>query len=204
MYLALMFGVSTFLRIRQYAAILGLVRAFRARWPKLFELVMRHQNIFLTWGTFLPLALSGGLWLLQTLVRYFVFPRADEFTAADLLAIWPAVPLVLLAGIAMIGFDGYCAWNVGEIKRDILEKYFDQAEYWLRSWTAPVVHAFTFGYVNPRQIVQVEVRNALVSSSRLLNSALWYVSVQCGLRILFGLTLWMSYALEPWLRTLLG
>ena len=40
----------------------------------------------------------------------------------------------------------------------MLEKYFDQAEYWLRPWTAPVVRVFTFGYINPRQMVATEVR----------------------------------------------
>jgi len=84
-----------------------------------------------------------------------------------------------------------------------LEKYFDQAEFWLRSWTAPVVRFFTLGRINPRQMVAVEVRTALVNSSRMLNSTLWWVVIQAGLRVAFGLSLWGSYALEPWLHHVL-
>ena len=37
---------------------------------------------------------------------------------------------------AMLGFDLYSLYLVGRIDRPQLEKYFDQAEYWLRSRTA--------------------------------------------------------------------
>jgi hypothetical protein len=59
------------------------------------------------------------------------------------------------------------------------------------------VKVFTFGYINPRQMVAVEVRKALVEASRLLNSTLWWVSAQVGLRIVFGLSLWLTYATGP-------
>ena len=111
---------------------------------------------------------------------------------------WGTVmPLALSLALVL---DTYCCVVAGEVDQRGMEKYFDQAEYWLRSWTAPVVHFFTFGYVNPRQMVAAEVRTALVSASQLLNSTLWWVVAQTGLRILFGLALWGSYALEPWLR----
>jgi len=61
----------------------------------------------------------------------------------------------------------------------------------------PVVRMVTFGYVNPRRMVAVEVRKALVEASRLLNSTFWWVSVQTGLRVLFGLALWLIFALQP-------
>jgi hypothetical protein len=84
---------------------------------------------------------------------------------------------------------------IGEVDRELMQKYFDQAEYWLRSWTAPMVSVVTLGYVNPRKVVDVEVRKALVEASRLINLTLWWVSVQTGLRMAFGLTLWLTYAL---------
>src|SRR5437763_457131 len=55
-----------------------------------------------------------------------------------------------------------------------------------------------------RPMVAVEVRAALVSASALLNTTLWWVSIQTGLRIAYGLSLWATYALEPWLRRLLS
>ena len=84
-----------------------------------------------------------------------------------------------------------------------MESYFDQAEFWLRSWTAPVVHVFTLGRINPRKLVAVEVRTYLVNASRMLNSTLWWVVVQAGLRVIFGLSLWIAYALQPWLHHVL-
>jgi hypothetical protein len=204
LYLTLMFLVSTYLRVRQYRAIVGLVRTFPGRWPRLLELVRQHGNIFLTKGTVFPLAVSLGLLVAQSVANHWVWPHADRFTGADLAAVWPALPLFLLSGVAMVAFDAYGTWNVGEIDRPELEKYFDQAEYWLKSRAAPVVRVFTLGYVNPRKMVAVEVRSALESASKLLNTTLWWVSVQAGLRIAFGLVLWGTFALEPWARDVLG
>ena len=68
------------------------------------------------------------------------------------------------------------------------------AEFWLRSRTATVVRVFTLGYVNPRHLVAIEVQKALVEASRLLNTTLWWMAVQTTLRLLFGLSLWLTYA----------
>ena len=94
----------------------------------------------------------------------------------------------------MLAVDLYGTFRVGQVDRSLLERSFDQAEYWLRSWVAPVVHVFTLGYINPRRMVAVEVRKALLEASRLLNTTLWWVSGQVGLRIAFGLALWLTYA----------
>ncbi|HZY88200.1 MAG TPA: hypothetical protein VFE78_25415 [Gemmataceae bacterium] len=199
-YLAVMFLLGTLVRVRQYRTFLNLVRAMPGRWPRLLKLVGQHGHIFLTWGTVMPLALSLALVLANWVASTLLWPQANDFTVARLLESWPALAVVLLSGAAMLAMDGYCCWVVGEVDQAEMEKYFDQAEYWLRSWTAPVVHFFTLGYINPRQMVAVEVRAALVSASQLLNSTLWWVVGQTGLRILFGLALWGSYALQPWLR----
>ena len=103
----------------------------------------------------------------------------------------------------MTAFDIWGIVSVSAIDQSEMEKYFDQAEYWLRSWTAPVVRVFTLGRINPRQMVAVEVRAALVSSSQMLNSTLWWVVTQAGLRIAFGLSLWLAYAVQPWLSRVL-
>jgi hypothetical protein len=203
-YLALVFLVSTWLRLRQYGAILALVRRFSWRWPNLLKLVRGHVHIFLTWGTVLPLLLVLGLLLLNYLARSYLWPSADRFTVGDLLRLWPALGVVGLSGLAMLVFDGYSTYLVGEVEQAELEKNFDQAEFWLRSWGAPVIRFFTLGYIHPRQMVAGEVRAALESASQLLNTTLWWVVVQTGLRIAFGLSLWLSFALQPWLLTLAG
>jgi hypothetical protein len=198
-YLAVFFLVGTYLRWRQYHTFLVLLRTLPGRWPSLFHLVKQHRHIFVTWGTFLPLLLMLALFLVNWLASTQLWPHAD-LTMRHLLRLWPALPAVALSGAAMVAFDVYGAMRVGTVDRAQLEKYFDQAEYWLRTWVAPVVRLFTLGYINPRQMVAVEVRAALVSASKLLNSTVWWVITQTGLRIAFGLSLWLTYALEPFLR----
>src|SRR5438093_13693448 len=95
----------------------------------------------------------------------------------------------------MLVIDVYGIVVVGELNRCEMEKYFDQAEYWLRSKTAHVVRVFTFGMVNPRQMVAAEVRKALIECSRMLNTTLWWTSLQIGLRTVFGLVLWGTWGL---------
>src|SRR5439155_1234490 len=65
---------------------------------------------------------------------------------------------------------------------------------WPRSWQAPVVHFFTLGRISPRQMVAAEVQKALLEASTLINSSMWWVTAQMGLRIAFGLALWVTYA----------
>jgi hypothetical protein len=202
-YLALMFLLSTWVRLRQYATIVRLVRSMPNRWPRLLVLVKQHVHIFLTWGTVLPLVLLLVIFSANLLASKWLWPQADEFTVEQLVPLYPLWPVVLVCGVAMLAFDIWGIVCVTAIDREQLEKYFDQAEYWLRSWTAPVVRLFTLGRINPRQMVAVEVRSALVGSSQMLNSTLWWVVTQAGLRIAFGLSLWISYALSPWLHRVL-
>jgi hypothetical protein len=201
-YLAVFFLVSTFLRLRQYRTFLALVRTFPNRWPRLLRLVKQHKSVFLTWGTVLPLVLMLALIGVNWTAGTFLWPEATDFSLGQLFELWPAVPVVLTCGAGMVAFDVYGAFRVGRVDREQMEKYFDQAEYWLKSWAAPVVRVFTFGYINPRKMVAVEVRTALVSASKLINYNLWWMSIQTGLRIAYGLSLWGTYALEPWLRQL--
>jgi hypothetical protein len=201
-YLAVFFVIGTVLRLRQYKTFLVLIRTMPGRWPRLFELVKQHKYIFVTWGTVLPLALMLSLFLINWLASSLVWPYA-HLTIRDLLGVWPALPVVALSGAGMVAFDVYGAMRVGNVDRAQLEKYFDQAEYWLKTWVAPVVRLFTLGYINPRKMVAVEVQAALISASKLLNSTVWWVITQTGLRITYGLSLWLTWALEPWLQRLL-
>jgi hypothetical protein len=203
-YLALVFVLSTALRIRQYRVVLNLVRRMPGRWPKLLRLLREHGSVLLSWETVRPLVVVLTLWLVNFLASQYLWPEAKEFKVRDLLEAWPALPVVLLCGAAMAAFDASGTLQVGQLDLEETEKYFDQAEYWLASWKAPVVRFFTLGYINPRQMVAKEVRAALEGATRLLHSTLWWFSVQTSLRIGFGLSLWLSYALQDWLRGLAG
>ena len=195
-YLAVVFLVSTVVRVRQYHTMLRVVRAVPSRWPRLFELVKQYRHLFLTWGTILPLVSTLGLWLAHTLFLQRVLSPHDDLTVARLLHLWVTLPFVAVSGVVMLSFDAYGALSVAVIEQTELEKYFDQAEYWLRSWTAPVVRFFTLGYVNPRKMVAVEVQSALTNASQVLNSSLWWMSLQTMLRLIFGASLWVSFALS--------
>ncbi len=192
-YLALMFLISLYRRFEQYRAVGGLVVKVPGRWPKLFSLVRQHGGVFLTWTTFLPAILALVLLVVQAIASRSLWPAA-QVTPASLVHHVLALPFILILGSAMLGVDLYNVVAVSPVDQQEMVKYFDEAEYWLRSWTAPVVHFFTLGRINPRQMVRVEVRKALVEASRLINVNLWWVILQTGLRIAYGLALWLTWA----------
>jgi hypothetical protein len=192
-YLASLFLISIFMRLRQYEAVVRLVRAVPERWPNLMQLVRRHHNLFLTWTTILPGLLALLLTIINSLACRLIWPHAD-LSLNDLSHMLLAELLVGVTGVGMLVVDFYATFTVGKLDRPLMEGYFDQAEYWLRSWAAPVVRVFTLGYVNPRRMVHEEVRKSLLMASKLLNSTLWWVTVQVGVRIVFGLTIWLTWA----------
>jgi hypothetical protein len=197
-YLALVFLASILLRVKQYREVGALFRAMPGRWPKLMQLIGRHKSLFLTRATVGPALLAFALIVIQMLASRLLWPEAGEpehgLTIARLLDHWVALIIVATIGATMVGVDIYATVVVTDVNRPEMEKYFDQAEFWLRSWTAPVVRAFTFGWINPRKMVTGEVRKALEVATSYLNTAIWWVVVQTGLRVSFGLALWITYA----------
>jgi hypothetical protein len=193
-YLAAMFVVGTYRRVAQYQAFAGLALGMPGRWPHLFQLVRQFRTIFMTWNTVLPSLLALLIWAVQVLASRLIWHNAS-LTFADVFSNWKAWPIVLPIGIAMLSLDVYFLIVVGEIDRPVIEKNFDQAEHWLSSWHAPAVRMLSLGYVNPRRMVHEEVRTALVAASDMLNRSLYWTCVQMGLRVLFGLGLWLTWAL---------
>jgi hypothetical protein len=200
-YLALVFVLTTLLNIHDYRHMVAVARSLPGRWPRLFELLKYHSHIFLNWRTVAPLFMSLGLLLVQLLVTHAVAPGADEKLTIDyLLSIWPVLPVLVITSTAMIIVDVYANWPVLPFDRVAVEKQFDQAEFWLRSWTAPIVHVLSFGTINPRSLVAAEVYTSLLEASKLLNRTLWWTAWQAAFRICCGLSLWLTYALSDWLH----
>jgi hypothetical protein len=152
-----------------------------------------HRAILLTWRTFLPSIMTLVIWGCHTLASRFIWHPA-ELTIRDLAGHW--IPLLIVAplGCAMVALDTYFLIVVGVVDRPMVEAYFDQAEHWLTSWQAPVVKAFTLGFINPRRMVNDEVQKALVAAGDLLERSLYLTSLQMGLRVAFGLSLWVAWA----------
>lgn len=196
-YFALMFFAGIYRRFGQYRSVAQLVFSGPKRWPKLLELVRQYRTIFWTWSMVLPALLALGLWLLQMAASRYVFSvgtTEQPLTTERLIEYWPALLIVMPLGLVMAGFDAYTLYLVGQIDRELLEKYFDEAEYWLRSRTAHVIRIVSFGYLNPRRIVADEVEKALVQVGDMLNLTLWWVIVQMALRFAFALSLWTTWA----------
>ena len=194
-YLLLVFVAGTCFRVFQYRAFLGLIWSMHDRWPHVVQLARQHRGIFVTWGTILPALLALFLWLGHMLACRLVWPEAD-ITLAQLVHVWLAALVAGALGAAMILFDCYSAWRIKEWDRTQAEEQFDQAEHWLKSWTAPAVRFFTLGFINPRKLVGVEVHKALVKASGRLNTALWWSSIAVSLRIAFGGSIWLTYVYE--------
>jgi hypothetical protein len=192
-YLAVMFLLSTFRRVGQYRAVAGLALAVPGRWPRLFELIKQHRMILLTWQFALPTVLAFTLMVLQLLASGLFWHHAKLKVETVVADPW-AWPLLAVFGLAMLAVDSYCTFVAGDVDRPGTEKYFDEAEHWLKSWKAPVVHFFTLGRINPRKMVDVEVQKALIEASKLINSSMWWLTAQVGLRIAYGLTLWLTFA----------
>jgi hypothetical protein len=199
-YLAAIFLLGLWVRFRQYQTILGLVRTMPGRWPRLLDLIRGHLDIFVSWQTAWPGLLALGLCLAHTAACHWIWPWA-RLTIGGLLDLWPAVPIVLVCGLAMLGLDVYGLFQVGTVDRPALERHFDQAEYWLKSWAGSVLRVVTFGYVNPRLMVEQEVRKALIELNKMFHFTLWWIIAQTALRIAYGLSLWLTFA---WAHQWLG
>jgi hypothetical protein len=197
-YLAATCLTSVFLRVRQYGAVLALVRAVPGRWPRLFRLVRKQHTVVLRGSTALPGLLALGLTMIQLATSRVAWPALThheaKLTIATLARHGPVCAVVALLGLAMLATDGYQTFVVADVDRAGLEKSFDQAEFWLRSWAGPMVRAVTFGYVDPRQHVATAVQTALVEARQILSTTLWWLAVQVGVRLAFALALWGACA----------
>ena len=194
-YLATIFLIGVLLRIRQYWAIVHLVRAFQSRWPQLFQFIKQQSHLFLTWGTVIPSLLTLVLLGIHLIASNYIWPTA-ELPLGELLHYPWLAGIVGGCTLPMLGIDVYLLTFSTEIDRPLLEKSFDQAEYWLRSWTGKVVRVISFGKINPQEMVRTEVRSSLQQVSKMLNVTLWWMSIQTGARIVCGVALWGAYWLS--------
>lgn len=195
-YLAAAFLISTVRRVRQYHTVAQLAVAAPNRWPRVLQQLRGHWIMFLTWATLRPAAVALGLLVAQMICSRLIWPSA-HLTLRDLFTEWWMTPPVLIALGAMLAVDLYFIIRVGQIDRIETEQYLDEAEHWLTSWKGPLIQMVTFGYINPRQMVFVEVRKAVEESRGLLHRTLWWVSAQAGLRTVYGLLLWLAWAVHP-------
>ncbi|MBA4063664.1 MAG: hypothetical protein C0501_08120 [Isosphaera sp.] len=193
-YVTVMFLISFLRRYDVYWNAIRLLVAVRGRWPKLIGRLAEHKSLLLNWSFFRPAILALVVTVLQLVASRGVFPYA-VLTGDQLRQEWWLVPIILLPMVPMLAVDIYFVVRVGRFDHGETVKYLDQAEGWL-GWKGPVVRVLTLGIVNPKRIVDDEVRKSLAEMNTTLSSSLWWVIAQTGLRLAFGLTLWTIWAVH--------
>ncbi|QVL33348.1 hypothetical protein KIH39_05390 [Telmatocola sphagniphila] len=193
-YLWAAFFLSMCRRLSQYRDFAQLAVNMPNRWPKVLRNMQKHGVLFMTWATIRPAGVALVLICLQMICSKVIWPRAI-INGHDLLSEWWVLPILGLCALLMVSVDGYGIFRVGKIDRKETEKYLDEAEHWLSSWKAPLIQTVTFGYINPRVMVDTEVRKAMEQGNTLLQSTFWWMSLQSGVRLLFGICLWTCWAM---------
>jgi hypothetical protein len=193
-YVTVMFLISFLRRYDVYWNAIRLLVAVRGRWPKLIGRLAEHKSLLLNWSFFRPAILALFVTVLQLVASRAVFPEA-VLTGTQLQQEWWLVPIILLPLVPMLSVDIYFVVRVGRFDHGETVKYLDQAETWL-GWKGPLVRVLTLGVVNPKRMVDDEVRKSLAEMHTTLSSSLWWVIAQTGLRLAFGLTLWTIWAVH--------
>jgi hypothetical protein len=193
-YVTLMFAISLARRWNVYLSAVRLLLAVRGRWPKLIGRLAEHKSLILNRSFFRPALLALVLTVTQLVASRIIFPQA-RLTGEQLQTEWWWTLVITVPLVPMLLVDIYFVVRVGKFDHDETVKYFDQAEGWL-GWKGPLVRALTLGIVNPRKMVDDEVKKNLTEYQSTLQASLWWVSVQIGLRLLFGLTLWSVWAIH--------
>lgn len=193
-YVTLMFVISLVRRWTVYLNALRLLIAVRGRWPRLINRLAEHRSLILNRSFFRPALLALGLMIAQLVASRVIFPKAT-LTGAQLREEWWWVLMIAVPLVPMVLVDLYFVIRVGKFDHDETVKYFDQAENWL-GWKGPLIRALTLGIVNPQRMVDDEVKKSLTEYQTTLQRSLWWVSVQIGLRLTFGLTLWSVWAVH--------
>jgi len=191
-YLAATFLIGTVRRVQLYSDVARIALAFPNRWQRVFEVMKGHRLMFLTGATLRPLILTLILMIAYTVASRVVWPEAN-LTMIDLLNEWWMLPLIVVLGGCMLTLDVLTVYKVANIDQKMIEKYLDDAEHWLGTWKARLVSVLTLGFIRPRRIVFTEVEKAVMMGRDLLQRSLWWMSMQYGFRIAFGLALWGTW-----------
>jgi hypothetical protein len=190
-YLALAFLVGLWRRRGVYLDAVRIALSTYGKRRRLLERVGGHKHLLLSTDVVRPFLVVVGLTVVQWVCSRLIWPHAN-ISVRDLATVWWQLPIVVAAFLPMFAVDLYFLINVARFDRGSTEVYLDYAETWL-GWRAPVVRVITLGIVNPRRIVDAEMRKSLQQLTASASWAMWWTSVQSGLRVTFGLVIWLLW-----------
>lgn len=193
-YLAFLFLLGVYRRRSVYWDACRLAFSIVDRRKKLLTVVRTEKRELLTLETLRPVIVAVGLMVIQWLCSRLIWPQA-EVPLNSLTVEWWKIVLVVAAFLPMLAVDLFFLIRIGQFDHGETEKYLDQAEQWLGGWKATAVHTLTFGVVNPKAMVQSEVKKGLQELGRTVRASMWWASVQTGLRLVFGVTIWLLWVL---------
>lgn len=194
-YLAAAFVLSLSRRYAVYWDTLRLLVRLRGRWPRLVARLKEHHGVFVTGDVLRPLAVAAGLTVTQMILSRVIFHDA-RLTVGEVLSTWWMAALVAAAAVPMLAVDAYFLVSVSAFDRRSAEESLDQAEHWLGSWKAPLIRTVTLGYVDPRGMVDDELKKSLEWLGQSTRRTAWWVAVQVLCRVACGATIWLLWVVS--------
>lgn len=191
-YLIVGFVASAVINFQRYRAVLGMVYRFPGRWPKLLVLVKEYRGIHLGWPTLVAIGLAFLLMVSNTLAVRLAWPQA-KVTLPALEGHWIAAAIIALTILAMFVLDFRALTRITRFDREALEVKLDNAETWMTSWKSPAIRIVSFGFINPRKIVGVEIQRALSDATWVLIGGLRILSLRTAMQFAVGLSLWLTW-----------
>ena len=192
-YLLLMFAIGLLRRAEFYKDVTLISIAAITKQPNLVRRLGANRDVLLNWSTIRPLVFAIVLILVQFVLSRLIWPDAT-ITGRDVTHHWWQALILVLLFAAMFSVDLYFLIRVGQIDRGEANKHLLRAEYWLTSWQGAAVKIVTLGYVNPRQMVDDQVRDGLTWFRSTMAWSMWWVIVQVSLRVAFGVAIWLFWA----------
>lgn len=192
-YLLLMFVISLLRRATFYKDVTLISIAAVMKQPNLVRRLGANRDILLNWSTIRPLVFAIVLMLVQFILSRLIWPEAT-ITLREIGPHYGQDAVLVILFAAMFAVDLYFLIRIGQIDRGEANKTLLRAEYWLTSWQAPVISAVTFGYVNPRKMVDDQLREGLTWFRSTMAWSMWWVIVQVSLRVAFGVAIWLFWA----------
>lgn len=192
-YLVLTFVLSLMLRFRQYHTNVRFAWAVPQQWPNVLAIIKKHSNIFLTWTTLLPVAITFGILLMHTVCYRLIWSEA--IVTPDGLRQHPLVLAFLLpVSLWMICLDLGTLFRSSQLDFAEIEKNLSKGEFALTSRALSALRLASLGFFNPRKLVENRVADSLHGVRLALLAQLRRWSFHTAVRITFGFLLWFAYA----------